>query len=426
MPKWLAGRRVGVYCLMLAATLAVPSLPAIARGDQAAHRGSGPWRGSWIVQLRPGVSSAAAQRVFAAVGATVLGSLDDLSAVVIDIPGVGRQATLGRLSGDPHVLSIEPDQIAQATDLPRDPHWGRQWGARRIGAPGAWAISTGRSSTVIAIVDTGVDPRHPDLRGRVLRGWDFQNNDAKANDDNGHGTAVAGVAAAAGDNRVGIAGMCWQCQILPVKVLNANGSGSHSNIAAGVTWAANRGADVINLSLATPTRTKIITDAIAYARRKGAVVVAAAGNEGSRRKFYPAAHLARVEDVLRVERQLDGAHDGNCSRPALGFEVGALGQASAVLAGDRAAEGQRGVVDLCAGGIDPRLGGGVVAIDDVGRVQVAVAGMTEHSYAQAQPGRDLLDGGQHLRDPAARHADVVHPCHAGPFQRRVGGASRLA
>ena len=111
-------------------------------------------------------------------------------------------------------------------------------------------MSTGSRDTIIAIVDTGVDENQPDLRGRVLRGWDFHNNDARPRDDNGHGTAVAGVAAAAGNDRVGIAGMCWRCRIMPVKVLNSNGSGSHSNIAAGIIWAADHGADVINMSLA--------------------------------------------------------------------------------------------------------------------------------------------------------------------------------
>ena len=165
----------------------------------------------------------------------------------------------------------------------------KQWGPRLVRAPQAWNSGTGSRDTIIAIVDTGVDEDQPDLRGRVMRGWDFHNNDARPRDDNGHGTAVAGVAAAAGNDHVGIAGLCWHCRIMPVKVLNANGSGSHSNIAAGITWAADHGADVINLSLATMTHTTVMADAVAYARRRGAVVVAAAGNEGSKRKFYPAA-----------------------------------------------------------------------------------------------------------------------------------------
>ena len=107
-------------------------------------------------------------------------------------------------------------------------------------------------------------------------------------DDNGHGTAVAGVAAAA-VNDIGIAGICLRCVILPVKVLNKAGSGSYSNIAAGIIWAAKHGADVINLSLAGAYPSTVVGDAVQFARNHGVVVVAAAGNEGSRHKFYPAA-----------------------------------------------------------------------------------------------------------------------------------------
>ena len=140
----------------------------------------------------------------------------------------------------------------------------------------------------------------------MLRGWDFVNNDANPRDDNGHGTAVAGVAAAAANDGVGIAGMCWHCDILPVKVLNAAGSGARSNIAAGIVWATKHGADVINLSLAGPTHPTSSATQSSYADNHGVVVVAAAGNEGSTHKFYPAAYPG----VISV-----GATDGR--RPAL-------------------------------------------------------------------------------------------------------------
>ena len=178
----------------------------------------------------------------------------------------------------------------QATVIPHDPHWTQAWGPKLVHAPAAWNMTTGKSSTVIAIVDTGVDPRQPDLRGRVLRGWNFVGRNNNPRDDNGHGTAVAGVAAAAANDGVGIAGMCWQCDILPVKVLNANGSGSHSNIAAGIVWATRHGADVINMSLAGPYPSPVVQSAVNFARNHGVVVVAAAGNEGLTRKFYPAAY----------------------------------------------------------------------------------------------------------------------------------------
>ncbi|MGZ8313135.1 MAG: S8 family serine peptidase, partial [Allosphingosinicella sp.] len=225
-----------------------------------------------------------------AAGASQIGSLSALSVRVVDVPLMRRWSAMRSLAADPRGESVEADAVANTTVEPNDPSWGRQWGPRKVRAPKAWSATTGARETIIAIVDTGVDADQPDLRGRVMQGWDFQNNDKKPRDDNGHGTAVAGVAAAAGNDRIGIAGFCWNCRILPVKVLNANGSGSHSNIAAGIVWAAQQGADVINLSLASANNTNVMADAVAYARRKGAVVVAAAGNEGSPRKFYPAAY----------------------------------------------------------------------------------------------------------------------------------------
>ena len=282
--------------LLLAVAVAVPlSLPKVVTADARVgtgpvQRGSGSAAGAWLVNLRPGVSDTAAARLVAAAGASELGRIDGLGVRVLHVPAVNSLRAIRALAADGAVLSVELDGTAQATVAPRDPGWDKQWGPKKVRAPEAWDFTTGARSSVIAIVDTGVDAGQPDLRGRVLAGRDFQNNDANARDDNGHGTAVAGVAAAAGNNGTGIAGMCWKCRILPVKVLNSNGSGSHSNIAAGIVWAADRGSDVINLSLATPTDAAVIADAVAYARRKGSVVVAAAGNEGSRRKFYPAAY----------------------------------------------------------------------------------------------------------------------------------------
>ncbi len=279
---------VVLLALAILATLFLPRFTSAER-SVSSDRGSGAAVGAWLVKVRAGVTEPEAAAMLQRAGATQIGSVSSLGVRVVHLPMLRSWSAVQRLSADGRVASIEPDGTARATAEPRDPQWSRQWGPRAIRAPGAWDLTTGSRETVIAIVDTGIDADHPDLRGRVMRGWDFHGNDPNPRDDNGHGTAVAGVAAAAGNNGVGIAGMCWKCRILPVKVLNANGSGSHSNIAAGIVWAANHGADVINLSLATPTRTNIMSDAVAYARRRGAVVVAAAGNEGSRRKYYPAA-----------------------------------------------------------------------------------------------------------------------------------------
>jgi subtilisin family serine protease len=143
---------------------------------------------------------------------------------------------------------------------------------------------------VLAVLDTGVDPNHTDLRGRLLAGYDYVNNDSNPADDNGHGTSVAGVAAANTNNAAGIAGACWSCSILPVKVLGASGSGGWAAVANGLTYAADRGAHVINLSLGGSSGSETLRSAVAYAQSKGAVVVAAAGNSGGTAQMFPAAY----------------------------------------------------------------------------------------------------------------------------------------
>jgi len=282
-------RLVGIA---LAFAVAFPiAVPALASTEQAtpSQSGAGATSGALLVKFRSDVPAYERSRALMAAGVRQIGDLSAVSTRVVSVSVLRRWSAIRTLNADPRVVSVELDGTASLAVEPNDPSWGKQWGPRRVRAPQAWSMSTGSRETIIAIIDTGVDENQPDLRGRVLRGWDFHNNDARPRDDNGHGTAVAGVAAAAGNDRVGIAGMCWRCRIMPVKVLNSNGSGSHSNIAAGIIWAADHGADVINLSLAAQYRTSVMSDAVAHARRRGAVVVAAAGNEGSKRKFYPAA-----------------------------------------------------------------------------------------------------------------------------------------
>ncbi|MFE0640629.1 S8 family peptidase [Streptomyces sp. NPDC058877] len=167
-----------------------------------------------------------------------------------------------------------------------DPLRGEQWALDALKLPDAWGTAKG-TDTVIAVVDTGVDPDHPDLKGRLVDGYDFVDGDDEPTDLNGHGTHVSGIAAAGADNGVGIAGGAPEAKIMPVRVLGANGSGSDANITKGIVWAADHGAHVINLSLgesglmARLLKGGILNRAITHANGKGAVVVAAAGNDAT-------------------------------------------------------------------------------------------------------------------------------------------------
>jgi subtilisin family serine protease len=214
----------------------------------------------------------------------------------VTVPAGQATEATRKLAADPNVAYVEPDHIARADAIrPDDPGYAGQWGVVRTRVNDAWSSVRGNARVTIAVVDTGVSPM-PDFAGRLLAGHDFVHNDDDATDDNGHGTMAAGVAAAAGNNRTGVAGICWSCRILPVKVLGADGSGSYSDIALGIRYAADRGADIINLSLGGADDSQVLRDAVAYADEKGSLVVGAAGNQGSPVPHYPAA----IPSVLAV------------------------------------------------------------------------------------------------------------------------------
>jgi serine protease len=188
---------------------------------------------------------------------------------------------------------VELDAPVHALDAltGTDTYRGSQWDLTKINVPTAWRTSTGAGVTV-AVVDTGVDVTHPDLAGQVLPGADLvAGTTGVSADPNGHGTHVAGTIAAAAGNGIGVAGIAADARILPVRVLGSDGSGMMSTVASGITWAADHGAQVINMSIGSTAQVSAVTNAIAYAQGKGVVVVAAAGNNRSSGSptNYPAA-----------------------------------------------------------------------------------------------------------------------------------------
>ncbi|RLE15192.1 hypothetical protein DRI96_00280, partial [Candidatus Aerophobetes bacterium] len=189
--------------------------------------------------------------------------------------------------------------IVHAYWIPNDPYYSYQWHLTQINMPSAWDIEKGGSSNVIvAVLDTGVAyedygsyKQAPDLAGtNFVSGYDFVNDDSHPNDDNGHGTHVTGTIAQTTNNGVGVAGVAFNCSIMPVKVLDAQGSGTHQQVADGLYWAVNNGAKVINCSLGGTYGSTTLYNAIKYAYDHGVIIVAAAGNDGSSSISYPAAY----------------------------------------------------------------------------------------------------------------------------------------
>lgn len=223
-------------------------------------------------------------------GASVVSKNDELNFVVVDPKGMNKAELMAEMSGFPNISYVEEDYIATAFLDPNDPGYLSQWGPKDIFAPLAWDITLGSPNVIVAIVDTGVDYKHPDISGNYyVGGYDFINNDADPMDDNGHGTHMAGIVAAVTNNGIGVAGIS-QSKIMAEKVLNANGNGLYSAVAMGITHAANNGAKVISMSLGGNSSSKTLEKAVNYAWKKGVLIVAAAGNDYGGTITYPAAY----------------------------------------------------------------------------------------------------------------------------------------
>jgi len=212
---------------------------------------------------------------------------------------------------------------------PNDTFYNQEWGLHVVEAPRAWYLSCGCPSALIAILDSGVDLAHPDLASKVRTDidYDFVNGDAVADDDYGHGTHVAGIAGAATNNTTGVAGLGWEATLLPLKVLDANGSGSSDKLATAIRYAADNGAAVINMSLGGLTSClSTVQQAVDYAYNRGVVLVAAAGNHGTQPngEMFPANcnHVLGVAATEPDDRIASYSNYGNhVSVAAPGSEI---------------------------------------------------------------------------------------------------------
>jgi thermitase len=256
-------------------------------------------------------------------GAEVTRKSKDAEFCVVRVPfGVDSTAFAHELSAMPGVEYAEPDGVVTALMTPTDPGFSKQWNMTKIGAPAAWDVSRGASVTV-AVVDTGVDLDHPDLVDRLNTDADYNaiTDTYSAQDDNGHGTHVAGIIAATMDNG-GVVGVANGCTVLPVKVLDNKGNGWGSDVAEGIRWAADHGASVINLSFGSADNDAAIADAIRYAvgldptaPQMDCVVVAATGNKGTAGVMYP----AKLDDVIGVAATTSFDTTGNANYPGSNY-----------------------------------------------------------------------------------------------------------
>lgn len=222
---------------------------------------------------------------------------------VVRVPTGDRDKIIAELRKDPNVEYAEPNYIGQTQDTPNDPQYASQYALQKINISPAWDITQGSPSVVIAVIDSGVLATHADLAGKLTaNGYNFYDSNINTDDVQGHGTAVAGVAAAATNNGVGIAGVGRNVKIMPLRVSDSNNTYLYSRLISAINYAADNGAKVISMSLGGTTSSLGLADSVKYAWNKGVVLVAAAGNYGATPLLYP----AQLSQVIAV-----GATDGN-------------------------------------------------------------------------------------------------------------------
>jgi thermitase len=253
--------------------------------------------GHILVRFKANPSQGALNELNAKFAARAVGTIDAIRVTHLQVPPQMGFAALGHLRKRSDVEFAEFDSVVEAFEVPTDPYYSTpyptfkygtisQWGPQAVSAPAAWDIALGNQNVVIAIVDTGIDSSHPDLASKVVGEYSYVGKSAR--DGFGHGTHVAGIAAAATNNDIGIAGMCPNCGILSIKVLDDHGSGYLSDVASGITYAAAHGARVINLSLGGSSVSQTMRSALAYAVVNNALPVCAAGNSNSSTPPEPA------------------------------------------------------------------------------------------------------------------------------------------
>ena len=270
-----------VLALLAAAFVAVP--PAASAGTSPAANAATP---GVVAVVRDADGSLSVESVVVAASRR-----NDSGAVADTVRALRRRPDV--VAAD---VDVTTNLLGTTTVLGGDPYRSDQWALTTLEAETAWRDSTGHGVTV-AVLDTGVQASHPDLRGTVLPGKDFTGGGGDGRTDvKGHGTHVAGIVAAARGNGVGTVGLAYHAAILPVQVLGDDGGGLLSWAAKGIIWATDAGADVINMSFGASSGNSVLDTAVAYAKSRGVVLVAASGNEGASRAYWPAAH----RDVIAV------------------------------------------------------------------------------------------------------------------------------
>ncbi|MGD9872356.1 MAG: S8 family serine peptidase [Thauera sp.] len=249
--------------------------------------------GRLLVQPRAGLPEAEFDKIVKQHGGKQVGKIEGINVRVIQLPPqASEKAVEALLKRNKHLKFAERDMLVKPSTT-NDPYYANGWHLPKIGTPTAWQTSSG-SNVVIAILDSGVDADHPDLAANLVPGWNMYDNNADTTDVNGHGTKVAGAAAALTNNAVGVAAVAGNARVMPMRVSGADGYAYYSTIASALTWAADRGARVANISFYGVETSSSARSAAQYLKNKGGLVVTSAGNYGVEETIAPSDTMITV------------------------------------------------------------------------------------------------------------------------------------
>jgi len=293
-------------------------------------------KGQILIKPAQNVSTSALNTILKNHNASPKSVIKGINVHVINVPTGAEQAVTNALSHNPNIEFAELDLLNVLEEtVPNDPYYSSAWHLPKINAPLAWDVSTG-SSVVVAVLDSGVDSNHPDLGSRLLPGFNTVDNTNNTSDIAGHGTNVAGVIGAIGNNGIGVSSIAWDAHILPVRVSNqSSGSAYTSDLAEGVIWAADNGAHIVNASYAL-TSSSSVNSAANYLRQKGGVMVVAAGNDGAEWSFGDSANLISVSATSSSDVKTSWSSYGSfvdVSAPGAGIYTTANGGGYASVSG---------------------------------------------------------------------------------------------
>jgi thermitase len=282
-------RNLFVHSFVLTLSFMMVICFAVANRSWAGNENGRHVRGELLIKSKAGTSKGEMQRILAHHGAVTAGGIEQIKVKLIRVPAHAIEKVKAALEKNKHISFVEYNFIAEGAAEPNDEKYPSQWHLPNISAPNGWDMSTGSDAAPIAIIDSGVDPTHPDLSDKLLSGYNFLEDNTNTHDVRGHGTAVAGTAAAISNNVAGVAGVAWGNPIMPLVVLNSDNWASYYDIARAITFAADNGIRVINISIGGSSSSSTMQNAINYAWTKGTVVFACAMNNATSTPYYPAA-----------------------------------------------------------------------------------------------------------------------------------------